>query len=231
MSYLNTAWEYTKLFALYLWVKITNLPESLAVFFKYYLDYPYAKIDLSLLSLYLKKGPFEISKEYLQSRGAHDIYQYGETPLTTMDFIAKTCGINKNDTVFELGCGRARTCFWLNHFIGCNVVGVDFIPFFIESANAIKNKFNLNNIQFIESNFLKTDLKGATVVYLYGTCLEDDQIKKLILNLEKLPIGTKVISVSFPLSDYTDKPSFEVMKRFPASFPWGSGDVYLQIRK
>ncbi len=43
-----------------------------------------------------------------------------------MDVIARECGIQKEDVVFELGCGRGRTCFWLNTFIGCKVVGIGF---------------------------------------------------------------------------------------------------------
>ena len=78
---------------------------------------------------------------------------------------------------------------------------------------------------------INTDFNGATVLYLYGTCLEEDFIKKLINRFKTLPSGTKIVTVSFSLGEFTQEPLFEVMKRFPATFTWGTADVYLQIKK
>ena len=78
---------------------------------------------------------------------------------------------------------------------------------------------------------MQTDLKKATVIYLYGTCLEDHTIKALISRFKQVAPGTRIITVSYALSDYTDQPLFETMKRFPARFTWGEGDVYIQVKK
>lgn len=229
------SWEHikeaTKLFCLNLRVQITDFIEYLRVVYHYYWSMSYIKVDFSLVSSYLWHNPFDISKQFLTKRGDENVYAYGETPLTSLEKIVNECRINRSDVVFELGCGRGRTCFWLRHFVGCRVVGIEQIPIFVERANDIKNKFSLSDIEFRQEDMLQTDLKGATVIYLYGTCLDAFFLKKLAAKLEKLPSGTKIVTVSFPIEDYADKPIFEVMKRFPVKFTWGVADVYLQIRK
>lgn len=223
--------EYLKLVWVNLIVQKRNFLEFIKVAAKYYFNFSFFKADLALILTYLFDNPFTISKRFLMKKGESDVYAYGETPLTTLDLIAKQCRLDSSDTVYELGCGRGRTCFWLNSFIGCKVVGIEYVPDFVERANKIKKKFHFKNIEFRNENIIDANFEEGTVFYLYGTCLEDSFIKKLAEKLSKLPIGTKIITVSYPLTDYTSEPQFEVMKRFPAKFTWGMGDVYLQIKK
>jgi SAM-dependent methyltransferase len=212
-------------------VHLRNLVEFLKVMVKYYGNITFLKVDMSLLLMYLFHNPFSISKRFLMRKGESEIYAYGETPLTTLEMIAKECQISSKDVVFELGSGRGRNCFWLNSFIGCKAIGIEYIPDFVERAERIKKKLEIKNVDFRLGDILDADYTGATVLYLYGTCLEDDFIKKLIEKFAQLPVGTKIITVSYPLTDYVEHPFFEVMKRFSGKFPWGVGDVYLQVVK
>lgn len=207
-------------------VSIKNLIEELKIVTLYYGNYRFLRADLALHRSYFFKNPFRISKQFLKNRGEREIYAYGETPLTTLDLIARRCGITDRDRVIELGCGRGRTCFWLNLILHCQVKGVDFIPEFIEKAEKIKEKLKLEGIEFQCLDIVDVDLQWATVLYLYGTCLEDETIRELI---RKIPAGIKVITVSYPLSDYS--PHFKLLDTFTAPFTWGSTEVYLQEKK
>lgn len=224
-------WDWLHLVGVNLLVKYRNAIEFSKVLVRYYPNAKFRKLDLSLLSKYFFKSPFSISKEFLMERGEEDIYVYGETPLTTLDEIAKTCQLSANDTVFELGCGRGRTCFWLSTFVHCKVVGIEYIPDFIDKANAVKKKYALAGVEFRQQDILKADLTGATVIYLYGTCYDQSFIEKLIKRFSKLPAGTKIITVSYTLNDYSPRPLFETVKKIPCSYTWGKADVYLQIIK
>jgi SAM-dependent methyltransferase len=223
--------EYLSLLGLNLKVKGRNFFEYLRILYRYYRRLPFAKTDSSLTLMYLFDNPFSISRRYFLHRAHSEEYTYGETPLTTFEQIAKEARITPQDTVYELGCGRGRVCFWLHHFIGCPVVGVEMVPDFVVRAQRIQKKLGLEKIEFRNEDFLNTDLSKATVIYLYGTCLEEETIKKLIKHFKKLKSGTRIITISYPLSDYTDEPLFETMKRFPARFTWGEGDVYIQVKK
>jgi SAM-dependent methyltransferase len=222
--------EYIKLFWLNLCVKATHTKEFVIEVYRYYKDLDFAKQDLYLLSLYFFTSPYAISRKFLKNLHAKDIYTYGETPLTTLEKIFRTCGITHKDTVFELGCGTGRGCFWLQRFIGCKVVGIEYIPLFVARANQTKEKFKVEKVTFLEQNMFSTDYRKATCIYLYGTCLERVEIQQLIAKFKTLPQGTRIISVSYPLTDYDNGGSFEVMQRFPAQFTWGIADIYLQIR-
>lgn len=223
--------EYLSLLLINCKVRTVNFVEYLRVVFNYYSNTSFLKIDSYLVFSYLFNNPFAISKRFLIHRGEEDVYTYGETPLSTLDYITQECRLSPKDTVFELGCGRGRTCFWLSQFIGCSVVGVDYVPEFIQRAKEVQSKFNVQKIEFRLEDLLQSDLTGATVIYLYGTCFNDSFIKSLIERLIHLPRGTKIITVSYALDEYTDKPLFEVLKRFPASFTWGIADVYLQVKQ
>lgn len=223
--------EYSALIAINLKVGSKSFIEYARVVCNYYYaSSVFRNIDSTIVFSYLYKNPFKISKQFLLKTGADDIYTYGETPLTTLDHICSECRLSDRDTVFELGCGRGRTCFWLHEFIGCSVVGVDHVPQFIERANDVKGKFEVQGVEFRQGDLLTTSLTGATVVYLYGTCYSAAFIQQLADHLTSLPKGAKVITVSYSLNEFAPKAPFEVMRRFPAQFTWGEADVFLQIR-
>lgn len=223
--------EFLKLLCLNLVVQKRNLVEYLHVVAKYYPQWAFAKVDLSIILMYFFHNPFSISKRFLQKRGEVDVYAYGETPLTTLDLIAKECALTSEDRVYELGCGRGRTCFWLEAFLGCQVVGIEFIPDFVERAHRIQRKIPNSRVLFRVQDMLESDLSDATVIYLYGTCYDDAFLHKLTTKFKQLKSGTRIISVSYPLNEFSGDDSFEVMKRFPALFTWGEGDVYYQVKK
>lgn len=199
--------------------------------FLYYGKAPFMKADLSLLAMYLFNSPYRISKRFLQEKGVSNIYAYGETPIDTMEKIVKECFITKNDHVFELGSGRGRICFWLGTVLNAEVTGIDNIPEFIDRASKIQKRLGLKNIHFVEGDILTCPLDGGTVFYLFGSSYDDKFLSKLVNRFESLKKGTRFVTISFPLEDYAKVGSFEILKRFPVSFPWGDTDAYYQVKK
>lgn len=198
---------------------------------RYYSNYEFLKADISLLGMYFFESPYKISKLFLKNQKQKQIYTYGETPLSSMETIASICGIKKEDHIYDLGCGRGRVSFWLHAFYQCKVTGVDYIDTFTQTANKIRSKLQLKNLQFINKNFLDLNLNDASVIYLYGTMLTQNEIEALIKKFETVPPETKIITVSYPLNDYTDQNCYEIMNHFSVPFPWGIADVYIQTRK
>ena len=219
------------LIAIYFKVKCINFAEYLRVIYRYYRRPLFFKIDACLLLAYLFANPFRISKRFLIQKGESDVYTYGETPLTTMDVVAQTCGLTARDVVIEMGCGRGRTCFWLNQFIGCRVIGIDFVPAFIEKAQKVKERFRVNGVEFRLEDLFQADLKGASAIYLYGTCYSAAQIHLLIDRFSHLPEGSKIITVSYALKEFQPDCPFNIRKQFPARFTWGNAIVTLQVKQ
>ncbi len=166
-------------------------------------------------------NPFRICRAYSEEN------IYGETPLPAFAQIAKLCDLKSDDILLELGCGRGRGALFLNQLIGCRVMGIDCVPFFIHTAQNIAA--SLQNVSFRCEDMLKTDFSQATAIYLYGTCLSDETILSLIERFKALPSSVKIITVSYALIDYS--PEFYTSKQFSVMFPWGEGDVYLNLRR
>ncbi|MBS4168326.1 class I SAM-dependent methyltransferase [Parachlamydia sp. AcF125] len=219
---------YWQLLQLNLKVKYRNFKEFCTVVKRYYGNRQFFQCDLLLLCQYLWQNPFAISKNFLMRKEEKEIYAYGETPLTSLEKIAAACQITSKDVVYELGCGRGRSCFWTHCFYQCSVIGIDFVPAFIQKAEKVKAKCHLQAIEFRCEDMLQTDFSKGTLFYLYGTCLEEDLIKKLLEKFKSLPAGTKIVTVSYPLTDYS--PDFALIKTLSVPFTWGEGDVYIQVK-
>lgn len=222
--------ETLKLFYLSFAVKLHYFSEWLKIAWKYYPNGRFCKADLLLRGFYLIFSPFKISKNFLCARGDEDLYTFGETPLTTLDRIVKEASLTKDDSVYDLGCATGRTSLWLRYFIGCQVTGIEYIPSFVKHAEWVKKRCKVDKLTFLNEDMLEVDYEKASAVYLYGSCFEEEFIKQLINKLKALTPGAKVISVSYPLQEFSEEPLFEVIKTFPAKFTWGEGNVYIQKR-
>lgn len=228
---LSKVLETLKLIWLNLLVEGRKLIEYFRVIFSYYGHLKFAKVDTLLLLSYFALNPFTISKWYHMRKGEKELYDYGETPLTTLAHICKYAEVTDQDRVFELGCGRGRTCYWLRYILGCEkTVGIEIIPEFVQRAQLVQRKCEVDRIEFRNEDMLKSNYSDASVIYFYGTSFDEEFIYKLVKKFKELPKGTKVITVSYPLTDYADDSTFELMSRFPAQFVWGIGDVYVQIK-
>ncbi len=203
--------------------------EEVFIVFRYYLrDRRFCWIDLYLLRKSFFRSPFTVSKRFLQTKGEKQIYAYGETPLTTGEQMVKAVLLKPDDVFFELGMGRGRFLFWVHAFVGCRCIGIEWIPEFVNHAETVINKFQLNNIDVRNEDFLTTDFSDATVIYLYGTLLEEKEIHQLIERFSRLKSGTKIITVSYSLNEFCQEPLFHLKKNLSVAFPWGKTEVFLQ---
>lgn len=219
---------------------ITEWFESLAVLFRsrlfeaierlkvrrtFYRDSTYHLIDRDILAL---PDPFTTSKQYLQREGAPSIYQYGETPLSTLFQVGNAFRLTERDVLIEMGAGQGRGAFFIRYFFGCQVIGVEQVPLFVTQANALVEKHRLEGIEFLCGDMLHTSLEGATLLYLYQTMLTSNEIYQLIERLKGADTQLAIITVSYPLSDYDNE--FEVIDQIEGEFIFGKTDVYLNKR-
>lgn len=184
--------------------------DRIYTFRHFYANIRFALIDLSFGLIGLFSNPYRVCRKFLQKRREAEIYAYGETPLATYEKIAKECQIDPSDIWFELGAGRGKGCFWLAEFVGCQVVGVEWVPQFVKAAQSIKTLFSHEKVKFLCSEIQQVDLSSATFIYLYGIWPD-----------LKLSPGTRVLSISEPL------PGHHPLHSFWVRFPWGRTRAYL----
>jgi hypothetical protein len=223
---MNKIYEFLILFPLFFSVKWQQIKEEWKIRKYFYINDRFRQCDQALRRTYLLSNPYRISKKFLIQKGEQEVHVYGETPLTTLAQIGKECSIVSSDYVVELGCGRGRGVFFLSHWFGCAVKGIEWIPEFVHKANEIAKDLNCLKVSFSCEDMLETDLSEASIIYLYGTCLDEFSIRKFLKCCESLVSGTKIITVSYPLTDFD--PSFSLLKQFEVSYPWGTAEVFLQ---
>ncbi len=125
-----------------------------------------------------------------------------------------------------MGCGRGKGVFFLSYLAHCSVIGVDWVPTFIQKAREIALLASPPlPVTFFCQDMFDVDFSSVTCIYLYGTCLEDEEIVKLISCFEALESSVKIITVSYPLSDYSKR--FTIQKQWTSFFPWGEAEIYV----
>ncbi len=221
---MNPLRERIQLFGLSLKVKLFLWKEALHLRRRYPRFAPYAR---AFQRAYRFRNPYRICRSHLNQQGAGELDAYGETPLLVLAEIARACGWDQTDTVLDLGCGRGKGAFFLSHLTGCRTIGIDWVPFFVQTAQRIADGTAPRlPVEFYCQTMQQADFSRATGVYLYGTCLSDEDIHSLIEKFREMPPGAKIATVSYPLSDYS--PSFKTLGQFTAVFPWGEAEIYTQ---
>ena len=177
---------------------------------------------------YLFDSPYWVSRRYQRKHGASDLHVYGETPLPIMAKIAGRSGISAGNSVFELGAGSGFTSLWLSAVEHCRVTAIEQVPLFCWRLKRTARRAGLSLLDVRCGNYLQTSFDGADVIYLYGSNLESSVIVELVQRFSELPDDVKVITVSYPLSDYAVEGLFPLMDRFTAEFEWGQAEVFIQ---
>lgn len=196
---------------------------------RYYRNTTFRHADLHCLAAYLLQGPDRICQHFLRSHPDEKVQRlYGETFFTTLEAIAHAVRLSADDVVYDLGSGRGRSVFWFNAMYGCRAVGVEINPVFVWRANRIKEKVGIRDVEFLLGNLMDVDYRDATLIYFYGTAFSDEAIEEIANRFRNLRPGTRVVSVSYPLTHYTDGRVFDLEKTIKGKFVWGSTDIYIQ---
>lgn len=218
-----------KALALYPAYLATDILEFLTTVRRYYPNAQFRRADLQCLWIYLMRNPDKICQRYLKKFPDNTVQKiYGETFFSTLETIAKALNLNGEDVIYDLGCGRGRSIFWFNAMYQCRAIGVEINPEFVIQARKIQKKVGVKEVEFIFANLMDVDYLDATVIYFYGTAFTDEAITRLVEHFRTLKSGTRIVSVSYPLNDYTNAPLFELQQTLKGKYLWGNADIYIQ---
>lgn len=120
---------------------------------------------------------------------------YVPTPNDVVDRMLELANVQKDDLLYDLGCGDGRIVVTAAKRFGCKAVGYDIDPERIKESleNVVKN--NVGHLVTIEQKDIFTlDLSEASVITLY---LLPSLNVKLIPQLKKLKGGSRIVSHDF----------------------------------
>ncbi len=192
--------------------------------------YPsFEQADQQLTNAYLGRNPYAISNAFARASSQESLVDtYGETPLSTFEEMFEKGHLKSSDCFVDLGCGRGRGVFFACASRGCTSIGIDQIPTFCEKAKKIAFDQKLD-ADFWTQDFEESDLIKGSFFYFYALCLEEEKLRFFISKLEGIKPGSKIVTVSFPLTDYSSHFSLDVS--WFSRFPWGKAEVFLHTKK
>lgn len=185
-------------------------------------------IDLAFKKAYQGKNPYTLSRRFLLGKNSKDPDIYGETPLTTLYQLLTACGITKDDHFVDLGAGRGRGVLFASAFFGCKATGIEWIPVFSLQAERLATLLPHHPPRFYTQSLLSFPLHNETILYFYSLCLEEKTLLAMIQKFLLMPSNPKIVTISFPLSDYS--PSFTTLTSLPVIFSWGKTQAYINVK-
>lgn len=192
-----------------------------------YFRYPLLKLDLLFLKHYWSQNPYRICKRYFKDDQL--TMPYGDTWPSSIYKLCQVLKLSKDDVLYEVGAGTCRASFWFEAICGCQVVAIEKVPTFIQKAQKIKEKLN-SNITLLLKDFLTIDYSKATVIYFYSSSFPTPILQQLIDLWGSLRPKTKVITTSFPLTDFLSE-VYDVVGQYQVAYPWGTCRLYIHEKK
>jgi SAM-dependent methyltransferase len=131
------------------------------------------------------------------------------TPPDVVKGMLELAKVSKTDLVYDLGCGDGGIVVAAARDFGARGIGVDIDPVRIKEANenVAKNKVG-DKVKIIQADLFEFDVKPATVVTLYLLPSLNDKLRPILWR--DLKVGTRVVSNSFAMTDWTPDKTIDV---------------------
>lgn len=126
---------------------------------------------------------------------------YVPTPEEVVVEMLKMASVDKDDVIYDLGCGDGRIVITAAKELGCRGVGIDIDPVRIqESRINAANAGVSEKVEFFQMDLFDADISQATVVTLYLLSKVNLRLRPKLLR--ELKPGTRVISHDFSMGEW-----------------------------
>lgn len=156
-----------------------------------------------------------------------DTLTYGETRWHSFLKLLDHIEISSRDRFVDLGCGAGFLCFLMAQGYGVPALGVDLIEGFIQNAQQISDRLQLNQPRFQRTNFFDLEFLPFSILYATCTCFPDEVVEQLAQKMETTAPGTRIITVTNPI----EAPYLRQLKHFKLKYDWGLDYVFVAERK
>ncbi len=140
--------------------------------------------------------------DFVSAEGGEPDIHYVPTPQYVVNELLELAGTNKDDIVYDLGCGDGRFVITAAKKYGARGIGIDIDPERIrESQMNAMSAGVFDRVKFIEADLFKTDVSRATIVALY--LLPQLNLRLRPKLFKELKPGTRIVSHDFDMGDWT----------------------------
>ena len=123
------------------------------------------------------------------------------TPCEVVDAMLRLAEVNKDDIVYDLGCGDGRIVIAAAQKYGAQGVGVDIEPYWVEQSQSKARAAGVEHlVDFRQQDAMTVDVSEASVVTCYLVEWSTQKIRPVIAKTAKA--GTRIVSHNFGLADW-----------------------------
>ena len=195
---------------------------------RYCLSFRFLYFELRRRVFFFLCSPWAVSRRFLDQRGETDAQGYGETPLVTLNAVARRLKLTSKDALLELGSGTGRNCVWLSDQYGCKTLGIEQIPLFVQVGKTlVRQCLPAGKVSFICGDMFDLDMSRWQRVYVDCTAMSESCIRQVAMLCAGLPNGAKVVSVNASFAQLMPE-RFQLESVFPGLFIWGWSDMRIQ---
>lgn len=131
--------------------------------------------------------------QYEESKG--DV-PWVPTPPEVIDTMFRMTGLNRRDTLYDLGSGDGRIVIAAAKKAGARGVGIEIEPHRVAEANAAAKAAGVEKrVKFVQQDLFQADFSGASVVTLYLFTAVIARLKPMLL--KQLKPGSRIVSYQF----------------------------------
>ncbi len=181
-----------------------------------------ANLRLILYSvlLFISLGSFCLTGCYVP------FVRYVPTPEDAVVEMLQLARVDRDDLVYDLGCGDGRFVITAAKVFGARGVGVDIDPVRIrESEENARREGVMDRVKFSVQDLFQTDIREATVVTLY--LFPDLNLKLRSKLFRELRPGTRVLSYQYGMGEWepdrqgtVSKPRISPKEAAPVYYFW-----------
>ena len=126
------------------------------------------------------------------------------TPMCVVEKMLELAEVDRNDIVYDLGCGDGRIVIAAAEKYGAHGVGLDIFPQWVKKSQSNAQKAGVDSlVEFRLEDATKADISEATVVALYLLPETNDLLRPM---LEKqLKAGSCVVTHNYHIPGWGDK--------------------------
>ena len=138
------------------------------------------------------------------SGDAEDLAPFVPTPMIIVEKMLEMAKVDKNDIVFDLGCGDGRIVITAAKKHGAHGIGIDIDPRRIEESKAGAREAGVEHlVDFRLEDVMKADISKATVVTLYLLTKSNELLRPVLE--KKLKSGVYVVSHNYSIPGWDKK--------------------------
>jgi SAM-dependent methyltransferase len=136
--------------------------------------------------------------------GVADLAPFVPTPMVVVEKMLELGEIDKDDILFDLGCGDGRIVITAAKKFGTRGVGIDIDPQRIEESERAAKEAGVESlVEFRLQDVMKADIREATAVTLY-LLPESNALLRPLLEAQLKP-GTPVVSHNYSIPGWEKK--------------------------